>query len=128
MSYIRRLPSGKWQATVRGPDGRKHTKTDPLKKVVRTWAAGQEAKFQQGDVRDPRAGDIRVGDWHAVRGDQRGGEDHRGEERIVVGDELRAEVGRVADERGLPHGGTGLGGRTALDPASAAPGAASRRG
>lgn len=65
MSYIRRLPSGKWQATVRGPDGRKHTKTDPLKKVVRTWAAGQEAKFQQGDVRDPRAGDIRVGDWHA---------------------------------------------------------------
>ena len=65
MSYIRRLPSGKWQATVRGPDGRKHTKTDPLKSVVRTWAAGQESKFAQGDVRDPRAGDVRVGDWHA---------------------------------------------------------------
>ena len=64
MSYIRRLPSGKWQATVRGPDGRKHTRTDPLKKVVRTWATDQEARFQQGEVRDPRAGDVRVGDWH----------------------------------------------------------------
>jgi integrase len=64
MSYIRRLPSGKWQATVRGPDGRKYTKTDPLKKVVRTWGTGQEAKFGQGDIRDPRAGDITVGEWH----------------------------------------------------------------
>jgi hypothetical protein len=64
MSYIRRLPSGKWQATVRGPDGRKHTKADLLKKVVRTWATEQESKFAQGDVRDPRAGEIHVGDWH----------------------------------------------------------------
>ena len=64
MSYIRRLPSGKWQATVRGPDGRKHTKTDPLKRVVRTWATSTESSFGHGDVRDPRAGDIKVGDWH----------------------------------------------------------------
>jgi integrase len=28
-------------------------------------ATEQEAKFRQGDVRDPRAGDVRVGDWHA---------------------------------------------------------------
>jgi hypothetical protein len=35
MAYIRRLPSGKWQATVRGPDGRRHTATDPLKGVVK---------------------------------------------------------------------------------------------
>src|SRR5258706_9108514 len=65
MSYIRKLPSGKWQATVRGPDDRRHTKTDPLKSVVRTWAAGQESRFRQGDVRDPRAGEIRIGDRHA---------------------------------------------------------------
>jgi hypothetical protein len=64
MSYIRRLPSGKWQATVRGPDGRKHTKTDPLKSVVKTWAAGQEAQ-PRGEFRDPRAGQVRIGDWHA---------------------------------------------------------------
>ncbi len=65
MPYYRRLPSGKWQATVRGPDGRKHTQTDKLKSVVKTWAAGQEANFARGEVRDPRAGDIRVGDWYA---------------------------------------------------------------
>jgi hypothetical protein len=28
VSYIRKLPSGKWQATMRGPNGRKRTKTD----------------------------------------------------------------------------------------------------
>lgn len=64
MPYIRRLPSGKWQATVRGPDGRKHTKTDALKGVVRGWANKVEAEFAQGGMRDPRAGDIRVGEWH----------------------------------------------------------------
>src|SRR5262249_18549817 len=65
MSYIRKLPSGRWQATVRGPDGRKHTKSDPLKKVVRTWAAGQESRFREGDWGDPRAGGVRVGEWRA---------------------------------------------------------------
>jgi hypothetical protein len=64
VSYIRKLPSGKWQATVRGPDGRKHTHTDPLKSVVRKWAAQQEAQLARGDFRDPRLGEIRVGEWH----------------------------------------------------------------
>jgi integrase len=36
----------------------------PLKSVVKTWAAGQEAQ-PRGEFRDPRAGDIRAGDWHA---------------------------------------------------------------
>ena len=58
MAYTRKLPSGKWQATVRGPDGRKHTKTDPLKKVVKDWAAEEETKIAQGRWRDPRAGRI----------------------------------------------------------------------
>ena len=65
MPYYRKLPSGRWQATVRGPDGHKHTSTDKLKSVVRAWAAAQESRFRQGDTRDPRAGDIRVSDWHA---------------------------------------------------------------
>lgn len=50
---------------MRGPDGRRHTETGKLKSVVRTWAVAQEAQFRQGDVRDPRSGDIRVGAWHA---------------------------------------------------------------
>lgn len=63
--YIRRLPSGLWQATVRGPDGKKHTKTDRLKSVVRQWATDQESALARGDFRDPRAGNIKVGDWYA---------------------------------------------------------------
>ena len=43
MAYIRKLPSGKWQATVRGPDGKKHTHTDRLRGNVSTWAHIQEA-------------------------------------------------------------------------------------
>jgi integrase len=65
VSYIRKLPSGKWQATVRGPDGTRYTQTDELKSVVKKWATGQEAALARGDFRDPRLSEIRVGDWHA---------------------------------------------------------------
>lgn len=75
MPYLRRLPSGLWQATVRGPGGRKHTRTDPLKSAVKAWALEQEARFRRGDTRDPRAGDISVADWHARVAAARGIED-----------------------------------------------------
>jgi integrase len=65
VTYIRRLPSGLWQATVRGRDGKRHTKTSKLKSVVREWGRAQEALIARGDFRDPRLGEIRVGDWHA---------------------------------------------------------------
>jgi integrase len=64
VSYIRKLPSGKWQATVRGPDGRRHTYTDGLKTTVRKWAAGQEALAAHGEFRDPRLGEIKAGEWY----------------------------------------------------------------
>jgi integrase len=64
MAYIRRLPSGKWQATVRDRSGERHTATDPLKSVVKRWAAEQEAAIARGDFRDPRLGEIKAGDWH----------------------------------------------------------------
>lgn len=63
MAYIRRLPSGRWQATVRHPSGKRITKTDLLKKVVAKWATDLEAKLERGDLRDPRAGRITVGEW-----------------------------------------------------------------
>jgi integrase len=65
VAYIRRLPSGKWQATIRDPGGRRHSFTDPLKGVVKQWAAEQETQIARGDFRDPRTGKIKVGDWHA---------------------------------------------------------------
>jgi len=63
VAYIRKLPSGKYQATVRMPNGQRITETDPLKKVVKKWATEQEARFNRGDHRDPRAGLIKLGEW-----------------------------------------------------------------
>jgi integrase len=48
VAYIRRLPSGKWNAVVRHPSGRRLSKTDALKKVVTVWAAEQEAAYRAG--------------------------------------------------------------------------------
>lgn len=64
MAYVRQLPSGKWQATVRHPAGHRLTKTDPLRRVVAAWARDLEAQFARGDVRDPRAGKISVREWY----------------------------------------------------------------
>ena len=64
MAYYRKLPSGLWQATVRGRDGKRHTKTDKLKTVVKQWATEQEAAIARGEFRDPRLGDLKVGDWY----------------------------------------------------------------
>jgi integrase len=63
--YLRKLPSGAWQCTVRGPDGKRHTKTDKLKSVVKQWGSAQEAALARGDFRDPRAGNTNVGQWYA---------------------------------------------------------------
>jgi len=61
--YIRKLPSGKFQATVKHPSGRRHTKTDPLKRVVADWGADLEAKIRRGEYVDPSAGRITLGEW-----------------------------------------------------------------
>ncbi len=63
MAYIRRLPSGRWQATIRGPDGKKHTKTDVFQKVVADWARDEENRIARGRWRDPRAGQKLVTTW-----------------------------------------------------------------
>jgi site-specific recombinase XerD len=64
VAYLRKLPSGKWQATVRHPSGRRITKTDDLKTRVKEWARNLESQFAQGDHRDPRSGRITVGEWY----------------------------------------------------------------
>jgi integrase len=65
MAYYRKLPSGQWQATVRDRSGKRHTHTDKLKSVVKHWAAEQEALLARGEFRDPRLGEIKIGDWSA---------------------------------------------------------------
>lgn len=63
MASYRRLRSGLWQATVRTPTGRRITRTDPLKSVVRGWAEDEEVRIRRGEWADPRDGRITVGDW-----------------------------------------------------------------
>lgn len=67
MPTYKKLPSGKWRARVRLPNGKRPGKTDPLKSVVRTWAEKLEADIRSGDWLDPAAGKKTVkafyGEW-----------------------------------------------------------------
>lgn len=63
--YLRKLPSGLWQATIRDASGKRHSKTDKLKTVVKQWAADQETAIARGEYRDPRLGNISAGEWYA---------------------------------------------------------------
>ena len=63
MAYIRKLPSGKFQATIRLPSGKKITRTDPMKRVVADWAKAEEVRIARGEWRDPRAGRILYDEW-----------------------------------------------------------------
>ena len=63
VAYVRRLPSGLWQATVRLPDGRRRTRTDRLKSVVATWADDTEADMRRGEWADPQDGRITLAQW-----------------------------------------------------------------
>lgn len=65
MPYVRRLPSGLWQATVKR-GRRRYTKTDPLKKVVVEWASDLELQIRRGAFIDPAAGKIRLADWWEI--------------------------------------------------------------
>lgn len=63
MPHIRRIPSGKWQATVWLPSGKRVTRSDPLKRVVVDWAREEETRIARGEWRDPRAGRINYEQW-----------------------------------------------------------------
>ena len=65
MAHIRKLKSGKWQATVRHPSGQRWSKSDPLKRVVKDWADETEARMRRGDFLDPAGGKMTLTDWWA---------------------------------------------------------------
>jgi integrase len=56
-------PKGMWQATIRHPSGERFSKSDPLKKVVETWAADEEAKIRRGEWVNPHAGKMTLAAW-----------------------------------------------------------------
>ena len=65
MPSYRRLPSGRWQATVYLPDGSRVTETDKLKDVVKAWALKKEDEIRRGIIRDHRAGRQTLATWAA---------------------------------------------------------------
>lgn len=66
--YLRRLSSGKWQATVRLPSGKRRSRTYPLQNMAADWAAELEGDARRGDLIDPRAGEVTVGElWRRAR-------------------------------------------------------------
>ena len=71
MAYLRHLPSGRWQATVRLPDGRRQTYTAALKGEAREWGAEQERRIRTGTWRDPKTTRVTLrewwGRWYAAR-------------------------------------------------------------
>jgi integrase len=64
MASYWKLPSGKWRAQVTLPNGKRPSKTDPLKSVVRRWAEDLEAEVRRGDYLDPSAGRKTVKAFH----------------------------------------------------------------
>lgn len=61
--YVRRLPSGRWQATVRLRDGSRRTHTAPLKGEATAWAVEQEARIRRDGQYDPSATRILYDTW-----------------------------------------------------------------
>lgn len=61
--YLRHLDSGKWQATVRLPDGTRSTYTAALKGEAREWATAQEQRIRTGTWRDPRLTRLLLRQW-----------------------------------------------------------------
>jgi hypothetical protein len=55
MAYIRRLPSGNWQATVRLPDGRRRSATRSARSDVEDWARLTELQSQRLAAAAPKA-------------------------------------------------------------------------
>lgn len=53
MAHLRKIPSGKWQAEVRLPNGKRQTKTSTLKSVVAEWARELEREVDRGEWVDP---------------------------------------------------------------------------
>lgn len=64
--YLRRLPSGRWQATVRTPDGRRETHTATLKRSAEAWGRERETELARGVTRDPRRAKLTVREWSAL--------------------------------------------------------------
>ena len=63
---VDRLPSGRWRARYRGPDGRRHARAFRTKSDADAWLAAQQTDCRRGNWVDPRLGRVTVADWAKV--------------------------------------------------------------
>ncbi len=63
--WVRKLPSGRFQASYLGPDGRRRNapQTFERKQDASRWLSLVEAEIAKGDWRDPAAGEERLADY-----------------------------------------------------------------
>jgi integrase len=64
MAHIQKR-RGRWQARVRGPDGRERTRTFRTKVEAESWLHAAETAKRKGEWIDTRAGKQRLTDWAA---------------------------------------------------------------
>ena len=62
---VRQLPSGRWQARYKGPDGSDHPapRTFRTKRDAEVWLSQAEAQLVRGTWIAPEAGRVSVGEW-----------------------------------------------------------------
>ena len=63
MSWIEKLPSGKYRAKYRADDGRQHSKSFPTKSAAKAFLQTVGADMQRGQWIDPRGGQMLFRDW-----------------------------------------------------------------
>ncbi|SEG31426.1 Site-specific recombinase XerD [Thermomonospora echinospora] len=62
---VRQLPSGRWQARYRDPDGKRRTapQTFTTKREANRWLTLKAAEIERGEWINPDAGKITLGEW-----------------------------------------------------------------
>ncbi len=63
MSWIETLPSGRYRAVYRDPDGTRHSQTFARKADAKTFVANAVSDLVRGEWRDPRGGAMPFRDW-----------------------------------------------------------------
>lgn len=102
MAHIRKLPSGKWQATVYVSSSKRITATRLLIGDARAWAREQETTIARGEWRDPRLARTTFEAWF-----ERWWSARVLEPETVTGQRSTAENHVLPHWRGWPLGGIG---------------------
>jgi integrase len=66
VSWVEKLPSGRYRAKYRGEDGRQHSQTFPSKAAAKAFLHSTGADMQRGQWVDPRGGQMLFRDWAAA--------------------------------------------------------------